>query len=104
MGSAYAKTIRVAVIDTGLDLSDPRFSALLCKDIKGVNLVPKEGIRDLIGHGTHVAGIIKKYAKDANYCMMIIKYYSIDNSNTTNMINSILAMKFAVENKATVIV
>lgn len=65
--------IKVAVVDTGLDLKDPRFQSVLCptghKDFTG------RGIEDRHGHGTHMAGLIKQYAKDADYCLIIIKYF-----------------------------
>lgn len=65
--------IKVAVVDTGLNLKDPRFQSVLCptghKDLTG------EGIQDVHGHGTHMAGLIKQYAKDADYCLIIIKYF-----------------------------
>lgn len=65
--------LKVAVIDTGLNLKDPRFRDVLCPsdhlDFTG------EGIEDYNGHGTHVAGLIKKYAKDAKYCLVILKYF-----------------------------
>lgn len=62
----------IAILDTGLDLSDPRFADVLCatghKDFTG------EGIRDYVGHGTHVAGILAKAAPDhSKYCIVIIK-------------------------------
>lgn len=63
----------VVILDTGLDLSDARFSGHLCrwghKDFTG------EGLNDRNGHGTFVAGLVQEYAKDANYCMVIVKYY-----------------------------
>lgn len=69
-----ARQIRVGVIDTGLDITDPRFASILCKepqrDFTG------DGIRDTEGHGTHVVGLIKKYAQDSDYCIIIYKYRS----------------------------
>lgn len=76
-------TQRVAILDTGLDLSDSRFAGHICsgghKDYTG------DGIYDNDGHGTHVAGLIVQYAKDADYCLVIYKYYKLadrrENSN-----------------------
>jgi subtilisin family serine protease len=65
--------LRIAVVDTGLDLNDPRFKQVLCKD--GHADFSGEGIKDLYGHGTHVAGLIKEYAGNSDYCMIIIKYF-----------------------------
>lgn len=64
--------IKVAVIDTGLNLADPRFSTALCqgghKDFTGT------GLRDKVGHGTFVAGLIKNAAYDhSKYCLLILK-------------------------------
>jgi len=66
------RPLRVAVLDTGLDLKDPRFTAVLCPsghyDATGTGLVDKHG------HGTHVAGLIKRYAGNSSYCLIIVKY------------------------------
>lgn len=62
----------VAVIDTGLDLQDQRFSDILCKT--GHRDFTGTGIKDNHGHGTHVVGLIKKYAKSVNYCVVILKF------------------------------
>lgn len=72
--TSYAKdTLRVGVIDSGLDINDPRLSSHLCstghKDFTGT------GLQDNHGHGTHVVGLIQKYAKNANYCIIILKYW-----------------------------
>lgn len=65
---------RVGVIDSGLDLNDPRFESVLCKDGNHRDF-SGHGINDSNGHGTHVVGLIAKYAKKANYCVVIYKYY-----------------------------
>lgn len=72
--TAFAKQIRVGIIDTGLDPKDPRFSYLLCKDTPYLDFTGR-GIKDTMGHGTHVAGLIKKYAGDSDYCIVILKFY-----------------------------
>lgn len=73
ISSSWAKEpLRVAIIDTGLDPTDARFTHL-CEnghiDLTGT------GIKDTMGHGTFVAGLIQEYAGDANYCMIIIKLF-----------------------------
>lgn len=75
-----AAMLRVAVLDTGLNLQDARFKDVLCDS--GHTSVVKESIHDYNGHGTHVAGLIKEYAgveSIGKYCLVIIKYYSIQN-------------------------
>lgn len=66
------QTVRVGVLDTGLDLNDVRFSAHICPGT-GKDFTRK-GLEDHLGHGTHVAGLIEQYAKDKNYCLVIAKY------------------------------
>jgi hypothetical protein len=79
--SAFAKEpLRVAVLDSGLDLKDERFQSVLCKE--GHKDFTGTGIEDTNGHGTHIAGLIKQYAKDASYCLVIVKYF--DDKLTTS--------------------
>lgn len=70
--NAFA-TQRVVVLDTGLNLTDPRFTPYLCKD--GHKDFTGHGIEDSLGHGTHIVGNIIHYAKDADYCLIIVKFY-----------------------------
>lgn len=74
-----SKQIRVVVLDSGLDLEDPRFKDVLCKT--GHKDFTGKGLKDNNRHGTHIAGLIKNYAKGANYCLIIVKYY--DNGDTS---------------------
>ncbi len=71
--TAGATQLKVAVIDTGLDLTDARFEKKLClsghKDFTG------EGIHDSHGHGTHVAGLIQAHAGNSNYCLIVVKFW-----------------------------
>lgn len=68
--------IKVVVLDTGLDLKDPRFEGYLCKN--GHKDFTGYGIEDVKGHGTHVAGLIQKHAGPSGYCFIIVKYYHTD--------------------------
>lgn len=98
ISNAYAEEpLKVAVIDTGLDLKDPRFTPVLCAD-GHENLSGENSIADVEGHGTHIAGIIKKYAGDANYCLMIFKYFSASRNNLI-----IDAIRLAVAHGANII-
>lgn len=97
---ALAQT-RVAVVDTGLNLEDPRFKSALCasghKDFTG------HGIGDFDGHGTHVAGLIKRHAGNADYCLIILKFYLERDPGGHNLRRAIAAFREAVLQGATVV-
>lgn len=86
-------TIKVAIVDTGLDLTDPRFTPYLCKE--GHRDFTGEGIKDINGHGTHIAGIAKSNEKC--YCLVILKYYTDRDSAELNLMHSIDAFEEAVK-------
>lgn len=96
------RTLRVAIIDTGLDVNDPRFSNRLC-ETGSKNFVSTETMNDLMGHGTHVAGLIKKNAKDANYCLLIFKFYENDAQGSLTINRMTAAIQEAVKQHADVI-
>jgi len=59
--------VRVAVLDTGVDLEHPQLSGRISNymfDYPGLNVV--SGPSDIVGHGTHVAGIIAATMDPAN--------------------------------------
>ena len=87
--------LKVAILDTGLDLRDPRFADVLCqgghKDFTG------EGLYDKIGHGTHVAGIISQMAYDhTKYCLVIVKISDTVDGTEENYIKG---LEWVVSNK-----
>ena len=63
----HAKPLKVAVIDTGLNLKYSS-SVPLCKsehkDFTG------EGFNDTNGHGTNIVGLIVQNTKATNYCIV----------------------------------
>lgn len=49
------------------------------------------------GHGTHVAGLIDKYAREAgaNYCIVILKYFTVESEGIVNLARSNAAIRYA---------
>jgi thermitase len=87
--------LKIAVIDTGLDLNDPRFTPYLCE--RGHRDFTGEGITDTNSHGSHITGLIIKEARRGNYCLVIYKYYSDTDTGGQNLRNEINAIKAAVD-------
>ncbi len=97
------KVTKVAIIDTGLDLNDPRFKNKLCPN-KHWDFVDNDAYpQDIHGHGTHVAGLISQYAEGAKFCLMIFKYYEEKASGAVNIQRMKQAMKIAVKLGADVV-
>lgn len=92
---AYAKPIKVAVIDTGR----PSIGIRSCDE--GSMDFTGEGLEDREGHGTNVVNLIAQYAGDADYCIMYLKYYT---PKGDNLRTSIQAWKRAIQQKADVII
>lgn len=105
VSSGVNKLIVVSVIDTGLNLKDARFKNTLCKF--GHADLTNEGISDVIGHGTHVTGIIRGFGGDPNlgpgYCIVVIKYYSAFGQGMINHLNMLRAMRLAIELNSNII-
>lgn len=95
------KPIRVGVLDTGIDLSSESAKHLCFKnsyyDFTG------DGIEDKIGHGTFVSNLIVDNARDANFCLVIYKYYSGHATDQENMERSNLALQKAIKDKVDII-
>lgn len=105
--SSNDKKIIIAVIDTGFGYEGLGKQAKLCKfghkdftteytTVPGYNTVspiPK----DFTGHGTNIVGIIDSNIQYTNYCIVIIKYFSL---GSDNLKSSIKAIEYATNIKA----
>lgn len=93
------KNTTIAIIDTGCDINHP----ILKKNIVGVRNFTNEDdsktVTDYNGHGTHVAGIIKSVAKDAN--LLILKVLESDGDGDYDWI--IKAINYAIDQKVDII-
>ena len=85
--------IKIAVVDTGLDLKDPRFTEHLCPS--GHRDFTDYGIIDVESHGTHIAGTIQAFAGKSNFCMVIFKYYREKAGELKNTIAEVRAFQEA---------
>jgi len=93
-------TIKIAVIDTGFDFKSIWKDAeekglkkpVTCKN--GHKDFTGKGMQDVHGHGTHIAGLIAKYAGEANYCLIIIKYFDSFASGEVNLRNTIKSFEY----------
>ena len=92
---ALSKTLVVAVIDTGVDQSVGHLCKMGHKDFSGT------GLSDTHGHGTHIAGLISKYAGNSNtYCIVNIKFYSEFATGEQNLRAMKNSIRYAVDIKA----
>ncbi len=90
---ASAKTLTVAVIDTGIDTSVGKLCKYSSKSFTDSS--PK----DEHGHGTHVAGLIVQNAGDNDYCLVSLKYYREQNTGKENLRHMLDAIRYAVDLK-----
>lgn len=86
--------LHVAIVDTGLNLNDGRFKDHLCSN--GHKDFTKTSIEDIMGHGTHIAGLITKYAINTPYCLVIIKFYQEGASGIQNQANLVKSLAYAI--------
>lgn len=95
------RLLKVAIIDSGLNISNPYFERHICS--YGHQSFTGDGLNDVISHGTNIAYLIQKYAEEGNYCFLIYKYYSETNPGSVNLKNEILAIEAAIKNGAKII-
>ena len=106
--SVQAKTIKVAVIDTGFDFRGTwKYSKLakpkLCKDGHYDFVYNNKNPIDSHGHGTHIAGIIAQTNESVDYCLIILKFYNASRFYSNNLNNLIKAYGKAIELRVDVI-
>jgi subtilisin family serine protease len=94
--SASAKTLTIAVIDTGIDYRLPN----LCKSgHKSFVEDSPNPLQDDNGHGSHVAGLISKNAGIGDYCLVAIKYYGVDAGPVSDVDRMRKALQYALNIK-----
>jgi subtilisin family serine protease len=109
------RTTVIAVLDTGFDgaavwdgggYHTPKLCQFGHKDFTGGKTAKSTYTQDEVpvddhGHGTHIAGLIDRYARQTNqsYCLVILKYYE-PNADRKNLQNTIEAINYARQIRA----
>lgn len=109
--AAAQAPIKIAVIDSGFGFEMRGGEAHLCKfghkdfsadsqfiiSKKVAVKIPK----DIGGHGTNIVGIIDSYLKKTklDYCIVVIKYYSVAQTGSQNLAASIASIRYAANLK-----
>lgn len=89
------KHITVAVVDTGIRPGIPGQCSF------GIDLT-NTSLKDAHGHGTNIAGLIHKYAYDADYCQIPIKFKSGFDGNY-GLRNEKIALRYAIDSNVDII-
>jgi len=101
---ANAKTLIVAVIDSGIDKRLPHLCKMGHKSfISSSWYTSDDPNTDTMGHGTHVAGLINRNAGNTDYCLVSLKYYDPRAANTDSFNSMLAAIKYAINIKVDVI-
>lgn len=115
------RKVRVAVIDTGADISHPALKKMIwtnskeipnnnidddengfIDDVHGWNFVTNSpNVTDTHGHGTHIAGIVSHVSDNVE--LMIVKYYDPQSLSDKNLVNTVRAIDYAIKNGAEII-
>lgn len=104
--SDCSKTKIIAVIDTGFQFSFRTDGAKLCqyghRDFTSIKKFNDKYTKtpvpvDTHGHGTNVGGLIQKHGGNASFCLVILKYYNAQVSDTLNANASLEAINYATQ-------
>lgn len=95
-----ADTIKVAVIDSGLNKEVPRRTVKLCDTGHTDFTKDNDPFKDNSNHGTSISGIINAWAYNTDYCQVILKYTTGGNAHAVDVVK---ALNKAIELKVNII-
>lgn len=96
----YSRAVTVAILDTGLDISNGMFSSRTISS-RSYNFAGNNNkITDIHGHGTHVSGIVAD-ATPSNVQLMMLKI--ANNEGYSSLLTIRSALQYAVKQNADVI-
>lgn len=99
--SIEGTSVKVAIVDTGVDETIPIFLGKVNKSSKSFVAGDPE-VMDRHGHGTHVAGIISAII-GPDIDVLALKYYDENVSGSENLIASTKAIEYAIQQKSRII-
>ncbi len=99
-GFSANDTVTVAVLDTGVITSSPVFKGTKISSASYNFADGNRNIKDVIGHGTHVTGIIADLTPD-NVQFLVVKITEGDGTSSSLIMG--MALDYAIEQKADVI-
>jgi serine protease len=97
---AKASTIKIAVIDTGLNKEVPKRTVKLCDSGHTDFTKDNDPFKDNVLHGTNISGIINAWAYNTDYCQVILKY---TNNHDGTVREVVKAINKAIELKVDII-
>lgn len=105
------RDIKVAVIDTGVDVNHPALKNKLWTDSKaplthGWDFSNSGTIKDQVGHGTHIASIIASDDEKGNtphVKLLILKYYDTKDQKKDPLQSSVQALQKALDENVDIV-
>lgn len=95
--SIFKRTIKIGVIDTGINVENPLFQTRYSASVNS-NILKDEN-----GHGTHVQGIIKLLSDKEFLDIFSYKFYNEFNTGKENLEASLVALEKAINDNVDII-
>lgn len=100
MSVMASDTIRVGVVDTGIDYGNSSFISHLCEPNDLYDAIG-DGMQDNLGHGKYINESILSMAKDSNFCFVVAKW--TDTRNTTSEASYLNSLHYILGKNVTLV-